>query len=250
MNIKWPEHTERSGKTGGTAIMKISVIIPTYNEADFISETIRQVWDRGKKRIEEIIVTDGGSSDQTLHKAEASEARVLQCPRKGRAAQMNYGARLAKGDILYFLHADTLPPHGYDTTITEATLKGHQAGCFQLSFDASHKMLQLYARFTRFNIDAFRFGDQSLFIKRDIFSALQGFREDHLVMEDQEIVRRIKYAYSFTILEDCVITSARKYRENGVVRLQLIFTLIFLLYYLGVSQKKLIRLYGNLTRAT
>lgn len=226
--------------------MKISVIIPTYNEADFITETIQNVRDRGRKFLHEIIVADGGSSDQTLQKAEVADVRVTKSPQKGRASQMNYGARHAKGEMLYFLHADTLPPHGFDEAILQALKQGHDAGCFQLSFDEPHGLLQLYSRFTRFNIDAFRFGDQSLFITREAFQALQGFRDDHIVMEDQEIVRRIKRSHSFTILNDSVTTSARKYRKNGVVKLQFIFTLIFALYYLGLDQKNLVRLYGNL----
>ncbi len=110
--------------------MKISLIIPTYNEAGFITETIEKIRDRGKQFVHEIIVADGRSSDQTLNKAEAADARIRKSPQKGRAAQMNFGVRNAKGDILYFLHADTLPPPGFDGAISQATDKGYDAGCY------------------------------------------------------------------------------------------------------------------------
>lgn len=226
--------------------MRLSVIVPAYNEADSISKTIEEIRSSCIDTDPEIIIVDGGSTDGTRQKAKQLNLTLLQSPRKGRAAQMNFGAKQAHGDILYFLHADTLPPVGFDQTIIQAIESEYNAGCFQLSFDDPHYLLQCFAWFTRFDIDAFRFGDQSLFITKEVFEKLDGFNEDHIVMEDQEMVRRIKQSHSFAVLDDRVTTSARKYRRHGVLKLQLIFTLIFILYYLGVDQHKLVRVYKKL----
>lgn len=223
--------------------MSISVIIPAFNEADSITQTIEKVRQHSDGHIWETIVVDGGSTDQTIQKAEAAAAKIIESPEKGRAAQMNFGAKQAKGEILYFLHADTHPPHNFDNSIKKAVSQGHKAGCFQLDFDDDHFLLQLYGWFTRFDIDLFRFGDQSLFITKNAFRKLQGFREDHILMEDQEFVRRIKEKFSFIKFDKHVITSAQKYRDNGIIKLQLVFTLILLFYYIGIDQDKLVAIY-------
>jgi rSAM/selenodomain-associated transferase 2 len=226
--------------------MKLSVVIPTYNEAAHISETIKLLESRSGEGVREIIVVDGQSSDETRSKACAAGAKVFVSPKKGRASQMNYGAEQAKAELLYFLHADSIPPPHFETQVIQAVKKEYPAGCFRLTFDQSHPLLDAYAWFTRFNIDAFRFGDQSLFITSEAFEDIGGFREDHIVMEDNEIVRRIKQRYPFTILDDAVETSARSYRKVGVVKLQLIFILIYSLYFVGVEQEVLADIKSNI----
>lgn len=220
--------------------MKMSVVIPTYNEEDVITDTIQTVQESSSKFLHEIIVVDGNSSDNTFSEAENTEAKVIQAPAKGRAAQMNYGAQQAQGDVLYFLHADSKPPTHFDQQVKQAVSKGFEAGCFQLTFDVDHFLLDFYAWCTRFDIDAFRFGDQSLFIEQRVFFELGGFRGDHLVMEDNEMVRRIKKTHDFIILDGAVETSARSYQEVGFLKLQFIYILIYSLYFLGVEQETLI----------
>lgn len=226
--------------------MKISVIIPAYNEEGYVRKTIQSVLDRGGDHIKEIIVADGGSKDQTVKEAGSASARVYTSPSRGRAAQMNYGASKSQAEVLYFLHADSIPAKGFARKIISEVEKGRPAGCFRLAFDRSNVLLNFYAWCTRFDIDAFRFGDQSLFITTELFSKIGGFRDDHIVMEDHEIIKRIKRRTSFTILEDTVTTSSRKYERNGIVRLQCIFTLIFVLYRMGVPQPKLLLIYKKL----
>lgn len=225
--------------------MELSIIIPAYNEGDIIAKTIRQVKKRAGEYVAEIIVVDGDSTDDTVSEAASAGAVAVSSPKKGRAAQMNYGANLAKGDILYFLHADSIPPPSFDEQVVRAATRGFGAGCFRLAFDEQHALLDFYAWFTRFDVDAFRFGDQSLFVLREVFSAVGRFSEDHIVMEDNEIVRRIKSSYSFIVLDDAVKTSARAYIETGVLKLQLIFVLIYTLYFLGIDQDTLARIRRN-----
>jgi rSAM/selenodomain-associated transferase 2 len=224
----------------------ISIIIPTYNEADQIASTIQDIKHKVQPDEAEIIVVDGGSTDDTCSIAIELSVSVLISPRKGRAAQMNAGASLAKGTILYFLHADSIPPPQFTSHIKRAINKAAVAGCFRLAFDHQHWFLKLNCWFTRFNVNAVRFGDQSLFVTREVFQKIGGFREDLLMMEDQEIIHRIKREGQFIVMDDVVITSARKYLDNGIYRMQGIFFRIWALYYLEYSQERLLKLHKRL----
>lgn len=226
--------------------MRISVIIPVLNEQDVIGETLRKVRAQSSTEgIEEIIVVDGGSRDHTTEIAERLGATVISSPVRSRAAQMNLGARKAKGELLYFLHADSIPPRHFDLRIRTCVQSGNKAGCFRLRFDRDHWLLNFYGWCTRFDIDLFRFGDQSLFITRELFEGIDGFRGDLVIMEDQDIVRRIKRREDFKILPGRVTTSSRRYMKNGILKLQLTFTLIIIGYYLGASQSSLVGMYNT-----
>jgi rSAM/selenodomain-associated transferase 2 len=230
------------------AIDKISIIIPTYNEAGTIERLVSYLIRFKAEAIHEIIVADGGSTDDTCQLARQAGASVIVSRKKGRGAQMNSGAAQATGGILYFLHADSYPPSGFWQDILTSIKRGYTSGCYQLVFDDPHPFLRFNAWFTRFNIDAVRFGDQSLFVTKEAFQKAGGFREDLIVMEDQEIIGRIRKYAKFKVLSGKVTTSARKYRENGVYKLQGIFFLIYFLYQLGVPQEKLVNLYKQLIR--
>ncbi|MDN5204065.1 TIGR04283 family arsenosugar biosynthesis glycosyltransferase [Fulvivirgaceae bacterium BMA10] len=227
--------------------MSITIIVPTYNEFDYIQTVLKHINAFNEKDLlKEIIVVDAGSSDGTMERAEINGAKIIRTKLRGRALQMNVGAREATGDILYFLHADTLPPKDFLSDINAVVNNGFSAGCFRLTFDWSHWFLKFNAYFTRFDINAFRYGDQSLFIKRDLFNRIHGFNEQFTVLEDNEIIRRIKKKGTFKIFKKSVITSARKYRRYGVYRLQITYYFIYLLYKLGFSQKKLMSIYQSL----
>jgi rSAM/selenodomain-associated transferase 2 len=228
--------------------MKISVIIPTYNEAAGIGALVSYLQQNLADTPHEILVADGQSTDETREKAEAAGAKVLQCPEKGRGRQMNYGAKIATGELLYFLHADTFPPANFFAAISNGLAQGADCGCFRLGFDLDHWFLNLNAWFTRFNVRYFRWGDQSLFIRREVFEAVGGFRNDLKVMEDQELVIRLLQKYRFKVLPFAVRTSARKYQENGVIKLQLIFTTLQIMYHFGASQEQILGLYRRLIR--
>lgn len=222
----------------------ISIVIPTFNEENQIVETLSAIFANARSEdLTEVIVCDGGSTDRTVEIAAQAGARTLNSPRKGRAAQMNYAAAQADGEILYFLHADTIPPTNFTAEIIRAFSAGKKAGCFTLAFDHEHWFLKANCWFTRFDVDYFRFGDQSLFISRENFSMINGFREDHVVMEDQEIIKRIRQISPFTIIKKPVTTSARKYLENGIYRTQALFFLIFFMYKLGFDQQQLVSTY-------
>jgi rSAM/selenodomain-associated transferase 2 len=226
----------------------VSVVIPTWNEAAGIGGLVSYLYAQGKAGELEVIVADGGSTDDTCLLAEGAGAQVMHCTRKGRAPQLNAGATFAKGNILYFLHADTYPPPGFQEQLEQAVHKGSGSGCYRLQFDEPHWFLRGNAWFTRYDIDAVRFGDQSLFVQREVFFRAGGFAEEYLLLEDQEIISRLKQLAPFVVLPACVTTSARKYREHGVYRLQLCYYLIYTLYRLKLSQKYLARFYQWLLR--
>jgi rSAM/selenodomain-associated transferase 2 len=227
----------------------ISVIIPVYNEESCIKATIDHLWEYDEdKLVKEIIIVDGGSTDKTLEKAMSEGVTVLSSPKKGRAAQMNFGASSARCEILYFLHADTVPPKGFSGDILRAYNKQSAAGCFMLSFDHDHWFLKANCWFTRFNVDSIRFGDQSLFVTKATFTETGSFCEKHMVLEDQDIIRRIKKTKRFVVIKRPVFTSARKYLENGVYKTQAIFFIIYFMYRLGFSQQKLVATYRKLIR--
>jgi rSAM/selenodomain-associated transferase 2 len=221
----------------------ISLIIPALNESEHLPILLSYLHNNQSGLVTEIIVVDGNSSDGTAEIAAKYGAKVVRLRSAGRARQMNAGAEAASSPILYFLHADSFPPKRFDASIVNTYKNGVQSGCFRLKFDERHWFLTFNAWFTRFNIDAIRFGDQSLFVSKDVFKKIGGYREDHLLLEDQEIVTRIRKHARFCVIPEVVKTSARKYRANGFLRLQLIYYYIYTLYRLGVSQERLVEFY-------
>lgn len=221
----------------------LSVIIPALNEEESLPDLLRYLFRDVASSSTEVIVVDGQSTDKTAEVARKAGVRVMTASKVGRAPQMNKGARSARGRVLYFLHSDTYPPPRFSQYIQKAVREGYGAGCFRLGFDQERSLLRLYSWFTQFDINAFRFGDQSLFVRSDLFWKINGFDEDLKVMEDNEIISRLKQETPFKIMSEQVTTSARRYREKGVLRLQLFFILIYTLYHLGVSQDILLDIY-------
>jgi rSAM/selenodomain-associated transferase 2 len=190
----------------------ISIIIPTLNEALNISSTILHlVNERDAANINEIIIADGGSADNTIEFAKNTKAKTVVVAGLNRAAQMNDGAAIASGKILFFLHADSVPAPGFSEKIIVAFNNQFHSGCFRLAFDHDHWFLKANAWFTRFNINGVRFGDQGLFATKEVFEKCSGFNERPFIMEDQEIIRRLKRFSLFKVIDSTIVTSARKY---------------------------------------
>jgi rSAM/selenodomain-associated transferase 2 len=239
----------------------ISIIIPVLNEAAIIQRILGQLT---KNPQVEIIVVDGGSSDRTIDlarqmtrgNAEVSSAystpvldvKVLTVANLGRAAQMNAGAAIARGEYLLFLHVDTVLPLNYLELVKE-TLAQPQviAGAFELGIDSAAKSLRLVEFFVkmRSHLCSLPYGDQAIFLTKKVFLEIGGF-PNLPIMEDFELVRRLKRQGKIAIAPARVITSPRRWQKLGVWRTTIINQLIIIGYYLGISPVKLKNFYrGN-----
>ncbi|MDZ4704151.1 MAG: TIGR04283 family arsenosugar biosynthesis glycosyltransferase [Saprospiraceae bacterium] len=223
----------------------MSIIIPTLNEAENISRVIERLTKRNNGLLSDLIVVDGGSEDQTAAIAAEAGARVIQTP-PGRALQMNRGVEQSSGELLYFVHGDTLPPEDCIDKILHAVAEGYPVGCFRFRFDSNSWMLKMNAYFTRFNQTWCRGGDQSLFITREAFNALSGYRDDYRIMEDYDLIIRARKQYPFKVIPDDVIVSARKYETNSYLRVQAANFIVFNMFRLGYSQDTMARTYKRL----
>ena len=223
--------------------MTVSVIIPTLNEEAVLSATLRRVRQPG---VREIIVADGGSTDTTRAIAAELADRVLSAPR-GRAVQMNAGAAHASGDVLLFLHADTLVPDGFANSILGACREpAVVAGRFDVRLESSSRLVWLTGELInrRSRLTRVATGDQAIFVRREVFERLGGYAPLPL-MEDIELSRRLKRVGRIACLRERVITSARRWQQNGVVRTILLMWTLRVLYYIGVSPQRLQRMYAN-----
>lgn len=224
--------------------VSLSIIVPILNERQLIGVFLEHLLSLNGCENAEIIVVDGGSSDGCRDIVSRFPVRLIESPR-GRSQQMNAGARYASGKYLLFVHADSRLPADGIQQILGNLKQARCAGSFRLAFASGNRALKLFAWCTRFDLSLFRFGDQGLFVSRQLFHQVGGFDESLSLMEDQDIVRRLRKCAEFKILPQSIKTSARKYEAHGVFYTQLTFTLIVLLYYLGVSQNVLTRLYRS-----
>ncbi len=222
---------------------KITVIIPTLNESMTIDHLLKRLHRAGNV---ECIVADGGSRDDTRSIAARAGARVLTIP-GGRAMQQNAGAHAAEGRILLFLHADTIPPDGFDRMIRRALNRpGTVAGAFRFQTDGSGMGMRLMAWMTHLRSILFEcpYGDQGLFMEKRVFEEMGGFAP-WPIMEDLELVRRLRHRGRVTILPHAVITSARRWRRLGVIRTTAINQFMILGFLAGIPVQRLARFYRN-----
>ncbi|PKG49993.1 MULTISPECIES: TIGR04283 family arsenosugar biosynthesis glycosyltransferase [Olleya] len=219
----------------------ISIIIPVLNEAEHITELLYHLIDNASlNTIQEIIVVDGGSTDNTVSiiNTLGLNIKVLHSE-KGRAKQMNIGAKASKGDILYFLHADSFPPNRYDHLILEEIKKGNNAGCFRLQFDSKHWWLRLASWLTKFSWRASRGGDQSQFITKALFNDIGGFNETYTIYEDNILINELYKRNEFVVINHKLKTSARRYEKHGIWKLQYHFWVIYVKKWFGASAEDL-----------
>jgi glycosyltransferase involved in cell wall biosynthesis len=189
-----------------------------------------------------VVVADGGSDDGTRELAVAAGATVVLAP-GSRADAMNEGARAAEGGALLFLHADTSLPPGAGALI-RAALASADGGAFAVRLDGRPLPARLAAAAYRpFHRGVY--GDQAIFVRRESFERLGGYRAQP-IMEDYDLVRRLRAQGRFTLLRESVTTSARRQQAHGEVRTFATVAAIKLLYRLGVSPVRLARLYGRL----
>lgn len=231
-----PETRRREGR--------ISVVIPTLNEEAGLAACLAAV--QPAEGVE-IIVADGGSRDTTVAVARRAGAKVISAP-KGRASQMNAGAQASQGDLLLFLHADTLLPLGWQSEVRRILAEpGTAAGAFTFRLDqrtAGLRFIELSVAW-RCRLAAMPYGDQGLFLRRETFWAAGGF-PDLPIMEDCELVRRLKKWGRIIVSPAAATTSARRWQRKGLLATTAFNSLVVVAFYLGYPPDLLRRLYDRI----
>ena len=223
--------------------MSLSIIIPVLNEARGIAEALAALAPY-RVRGAELIVVDGGSGDDTVRIACPLADRVISAAR-GRAMQMNAGARLARGDVLLFLHADTrLPVDADRIMLTSLTWSGRAWGRFNVTIEGRNPFLSAIAVLMnlRSRLTGIATGDQAMFMTRDVFVSAGGFPEIPL-MEDIALSKRLKRISRPVCLGFLATTSGRRWERDGIARTILTMWGLRLAYFLGAAPASLARLY-------
>lgn len=223
------------------SIEPISVIIPALNEVSVLATTLESI---RPARPLELILVDGGSLDATLRLANQHGARILFST-PGRAKQMNLGAAAASGSILLFLHADTRLPLHFDKEIRNV-ISGSAAvgGAFELKIDAQDPGLRWIEWMANWRSRTLHmpYGDQAIFVRAEVFRAIGGFSELP-IMEDFELMMRLRKLGRIAIVPQPALTSARRWQETGILRTTLINQIAILSYFLGVSPSRIAHWY-------
>jgi rSAM/selenodomain-associated transferase 2 len=218
----------------------ISIIIPTLNEESNIKAVINSIQSHNI----EIIVVDGGSEDKTLLIAKSLDVKVVVSS-PGRANQMNTGAMVASGEILLFLHADTRLPIRFDEMVRRTLAKpGIVAGAFALQIDAPDWGLRLveFGVKWRSHLWQMPYGDQAIFLTKDVFQKVGNFPQIP-IMEDFELMRKLKSLGKIYLLPTPVITSPRRWLKQGILQTTILNQIIVIAYLLGVSPNRICNWY-------
>ena len=221
----------------------ISVIIPTLNEEDNIGRCIRAI--RSEDHCCEVILADGGSTDRTVEIAGTYEGVRIVKTGRGRGLQMNKGAAAAGGEVLLFLHADTRLEEGWTRAIVSLLDDRSVAGgAFSFRVDNPERHYRLIELWVGLRCGIFKlpYGDQGIFVRRDIFDGLGGYREIPL-MEDVDIIARMKRAGRIVILDTRAFTHHRRWAREGWVRASLMNQMIMVMYRLGLDPDRLAKIY-------
>jgi len=217
----------------------LSIIIPCLNEGEGIAGTLAALAPL-RARGTEVIVADGGSSDGTPERAAPFADLVITAP-QGRASQMNAGAARARGEILLFLHADTLLPESADALIVEGLQRTRRGwGRFDVAIAGRHPLLRVVEQLMnlRSRLTGIATGDQGIFVTRSLFTAAGGYPEIAL-MEDVALSKQLKRFGPPLCLRHRLTTSGRRWEKRGVLRTIVLMWCLRLAYWLGADPGKL-----------
>lgn len=224
---------------------KISIIIPTLNEAANLRSLLPYLQEY-KDDNSEIIVADAcKTSDDTLDICRSYQIKHIKCDGCSRASQMNVAAAIAEGDIFYFIHADVRPPKSFISDIRRTFQEGYDFGIFCYEFDSKSWLLSINAKFTRGKGIFAGGGDQSLCIRRSTFIELGGYDETYSIMEDFRFFQYAKRnGLEYDVIQNPVIVSARKYEKNSYLRVNLSNLVAFSMFHLGMHPDRIKKAYS------
>ena len=225
--------------------MKISIIIPALNEGNSIEPALISL-SKLSKHVHEIILVDGGSQDNTVEIAQSYVDITIQSP-KGRALQMNAGASMASGDVLWFLHADSLVADNADATICKALqTTACKWGRFNIKLSGSRWVFRIIEQLIniRSRLTKIATGDQGIFVLRESFELLNGYTNIP-IMEDIDISKRLNNISSPVCLKDIIITSSRRWESTGIIKTVVLMWYLRFAYFIGVPADRLIRKYSR-----
>ncbi len=220
----------------------ITIIIPVLNEAKFIEKCLSNL---SVNEQVEIIFVDGGSQDNTVNLIKKYNVMVIQSPIAQRSYQMNLGAEKAQGEILLFLHGDTILPANYWQLISQSLDNNEViAGAFALKIDQQKLVFRLIEKMVNWRSSFWQlpYGDQGLFMQKKYFNQVNGF-ENLAIMEDFAMVKKLSKLGKIDLIKNPVITSARRWQKLGILKTTLINQLIIIGYYLGIDNQKLAQFY-------
>lgn len=240
-----PQREAKPVASGVEARPRLSLILPVLDEAPTIGAQLAALQPLRQRGVE-LIVVDGGSVDGTGELARGAADRFIAAPR-GRATQMNAGARASRGGVLLFLHADTRLPAAADALIDEAIARGALWGRFDVSIDGRHPLLRVVERMMnlRSRLTGIATGDQAIFVRQDVFARIGGFPELPL-MEDVALSGRLKRWARPACLRARALTSGRRWEKNGVLRTIVLMWSLRARYFLGADPYRLAVRYGYL----
>ena len=194
---------------------EISVIIPVVNEAKLLPELIKFLCAQDSNKKLEIIVVDGKSTDDTVEVALSCDVQLVESDKRCRATQMNLGAKKATTNNLYFVHADVIPPKNFISEIVRMDKKEVELAFFRQIFDKMNPFLAVNSFFTRYKKLWCRGGDQTIFVKKDLFEKLNGFDDKFVIMEEYDFMTRALKLTDYEIMDGATIVSTRKYSTNS-----------------------------------
>ncbi len=228
----------------------ISIIIPAHNEKNNLEKLIPYLENLSSPVAYEILIAiSPNNKDGTKTITHSNKTTFINCAKSGRASQMNCASMAAKGDILVFLHADVIPPNSFLTDIYKTLSKNIEAGFFSYKFNSDNFFLKINSSFTSKDSIFTGGGDQCLFIKTKTFAFLNGFNEKQVLMEDFEIFKRIKKNnIPYTIINNDLIVSSRKYEKNSYLRVNLSNFILVVLFKFGCSPEKLKKIHTKLIK--
>ena len=225
--------------------MAISIIIPTLNE----EENIRKLLDNFKKLKGdfEVIFSDGGSLDKTLDIIkDFGNYKIINSDR-GRAKQLNNGAKESNNDILFFLHADSIIEENALIKIEDFIKNGNKAGCLKIKFDSKKILMNIFAVLSNLRVKYrnIAFGDQGIFIEKKFFEDI-GMFEDIPLMEDYKLSIKLKSICRIKYIDSYIISSSRRFEKNGIIKTALLMQKLQYMFRKGISIDKIANIYNSM----